>query len=71
MNAVERANLALSVVADIAVNIEGRERSKQDKGRCAGSWPEGQSKEQIKSDIRYARRLLLMLWRDIDRERVW
>ena len=50
MSAVDRANLALSVVADIAVNVEGREISKQDKVRCVGSWPDGQSKEQIKAD---------------------
>lgn len=71
MNKIERAEFCVTVVRDIADNLASREAAKASADKSIYAFPDGQSKEQLKADIVYARRQLLMLYKEIDKECGW
>ena len=71
MNKIERAKLCVTVVNDISENLGQREIAKKFAGKSICDFPDGQRKEHLKADIMYARRQLLMLYKEIDKECAW
>lgn len=64
-----RAEMVRSVVGDIADNIADRESRKSHARSCSKCRASGKSKHQIISDLRYARRQLMVIIHEIEKER--
>lgn len=69
MDVSERARLARMVMDDVAENVSSREDPRSHARSCSRCRAGGRAKHQILADIRYLRRQLLIIGKEIERER--